>query len=105
MTFIEKTEIEKIEKFFDIKFLGSSRIDGNPIFKNEKCDLIMNNLKNFFEIEIINYFNANFQLLHNKNQLPEDFIIKIVTKKKDFNQYIRKEKLKKLNQFSITDCG
>lgn len=98
---MKEKEVKEIEKLFDIKFIGDSRIDGRPLFKIKKDNLIVDDLREFFEISIIPLLEDHIPGFMGLSNFPagekDTFIIKIEEVKKDFNQYIRKEKLKKLD--------
>jgi hypothetical protein len=95
---INKNQIKDIEKLFDIKYVGDSKITGNPLFvidSNVGTDI----LREFFDIELVLLLEDHMMTPSLPN-LPagqkNKVLIQIANKKKNFNQFVRKEKLKKI---------
>lgn len=98
-------EIKQIEKVFSADFVGKSRIDGYPMFKVKKE--YVTEMKEVFSMDFISVledhiagFNTLSAATYTTPSLPagqRDFLMLKITGAKDkFNQYLRKEKLKKI---------
>ena len=85
--------MDEIENFFELEYVGDSRIDGYPYFKGKKDEI--HNLNQYFDIDYVSLL---------EDQMPgfpagekSNFIFKITKIKEDFYKLIRKEKLIKIN--------
>ena len=101
-------DIQDISKIFSIEHIGNSRIDGYPMFKTKYTNYNdLNELKEFFSLQLIPLLEdhiAGFMATGSTiNMMPgfpagqKDFILlKISGLKKDYKQFVRSEKLKKI---------
>lgn len=93
-----KNDSKEIEKLFSVEYLGNSRIDGYPFFKIKRNHQQWNHMRDCFEIHLVSALEDNIASNMGIAAGEKDyFLIKIVEIKMNYDQYIRGEKLKKID--------
>jgi hypothetical protein len=106
---IDNDMIKNIENEFGVIFITKSKIDGCPIFTTSRDNLYFNSFRDCFELQLISTMEDNighyitgYTYTSPKSemlQFSEIITIKIIGIKKDYYQYMRGVKLKKLDIF------
>jgi hypothetical protein len=94
---MKNEQIKEIEKLFPLEYLGDSRIDGYPYFKlnNELIDI--QEIGKYFDISLTPLLEDQLGLAGFPAGEKQKVIIKISGIKNEFDQYLRKKKLIKLD--------